>query len=88
MEMGIPSILENLLMMELLKQMITEDGLQEFSNHLVMLTGFSEELKEVTYAVGAEYLYQDSFAMRLGYFHRTCERCSTIFSLAQVSNTT
>jgi hypothetical protein len=36
---GIPSILENLLMMELLKQiMITEvlDGLQEFSNHLVM----------------------------------------------------
>jgi hypothetical protein len=39
-----------------------------------------EELKEVTYAVGAEYLYQDSFAMRLGYFSRkSCERCSTIF---------
>jgi hypothetical protein len=36
MEMGIPSILENLLMMERLKQMITKDGLQEFSNHLVM----------------------------------------------------
>lgn len=33
--------------------------------------GFSEELKEVTYAVGAEYLYQDSFAMRLGYFHES-----------------
>lgn len=31
--------------------------------------GFSEELKEITYSVGAEYLYQDSFAMRLGYFH-------------------
>ena len=31
--------------------------------------GFSEEIKEVTYAAGAEYLYQDSFAMRLGYFH-------------------
>jgi hypothetical protein len=30
--------------------------------------GFSEESKEVTYAVGAE-LYQDSFAMRMGYFH-------------------
>jgi hypothetical protein len=26
--------------------------------------GFSEESKEVTYAVGAEYSYQDSFAMR------------------------
>ncbi|WP_367757040.1 type IX secretion system outer membrane channel protein PorV [Flavobacterium sp. WC2430] len=33
--------------------------------------GFSEEVKEVTYAVGAEYLYQDSFAMRLGYFHES-----------------
>ncbi len=33
--------------------------------------GFCEELKEVTYAVGAEYLYQDSFAMRLGYFHES-----------------
>ncbi len=31
--------------------------------------GFSEELKEVTYALGAEYSYQDAFAMRLGYFH-------------------
>ncbi|MCL6460248.1 hypothetical protein SAMN05444372_10611 [Flavobacterium micromati] len=33
--------------------------------------GFSEELQEVTYAVGAEYLYQDSFAVRLGYFHES-----------------
>jgi len=33
--------------------------------------GFSEELKEVAYAVGAEYLYQDSFAMRLGYFNES-----------------
>jgi hypothetical protein len=33
--------------------------------------GFSEEIKEVTYAVGAEYSYQDSFAMRLGYFHES-----------------
>ena len=31
--------------------------------------GFSEELKEVTYSLGAEYLYQDSFALRAGYFH-------------------
>ena len=33
--------------------------------------GFSEELKEFTYSVGAEYLYQDSFAMRFGYFHES-----------------
>ena len=36
--------------------------------------GFSEELKEITYSVGAEYLYQDSFAMRLGYFHQSPEK--------------
>ncbi|WP_281336602.1 type IX secretion system outer membrane channel protein PorV [Flavobacterium eburneipallidum] len=33
--------------------------------------GFSEELKEFTYSVGAEYLYQDSFALRMGYFHES-----------------
>lgn len=33
--------------------------------------GFSEELKEFTYSVGAEYAYQDSFAMRLGYFNES-----------------
>lgn len=31
--------------------------------------GFGEELKEITYSVGAEYLYQDSFAFRAGYFN-------------------
>ena len=36
--------------------------------------GFSEELKEITYAAGAEYLYQDSFAMRLGYFHESQDK--------------
>jgi hypothetical protein len=36
--------------------------------------GFSEELKEITYSVGAEYLYQDSFAMRLGYFHESPDK--------------
>lgn len=30
--------------------------------------GFSEELREFTWALGAEYLYQDSFALRAGYF--------------------
>ena len=33
--------------------------------------GFSEELKEFTYSIGSEYNYQDSFAMRLGYFHES-----------------
>lgn len=31
--------------------------------------GLSEELKEFTWALGAEYSYQDSFALRLGYFN-------------------
>ncbi len=31
--------------------------------------GFTEEINEFTYALGAEYLYQDSFALRLGYFN-------------------
>jgi len=31
--------------------------------------GFSEELDEFTWAIGAEYLYQDSFALRAGYFN-------------------
>lgn len=33
--------------------------------------GFSEELKEFTWALGAEYLYQDSFAFRAGYFNES-----------------
>ncbi len=36
--------------------------------------GFSEELKEITYSVGAEYLYQDSFSMRMGYFHESTDK--------------
>jgi len=30
--------------------------------------GFSEEIKEVTLALGLEYTYDDSFALRIGYF--------------------
>ena len=30
--------------------------------------GFSEEIKEITLALGLEYLYNDSFALRVGYF--------------------
>jgi len=33
--------------------------------------GFSEELKEFTYAIGAEYMYQNSFAFRTGYFNES-----------------
>ena len=31
--------------------------------------GFSEELKEITLAFGLEYLYQEAFAIRAGYFN-------------------
>ncbi len=33
--------------------------------------GFSEELKEFTYALGAEYLYNNAFALRAGYYHES-----------------
>lgn len=33
--------------------------------------GFSEELKEFTWALGAEYRYQDAFALRAGYFNES-----------------
>ncbi|WP_298766026.1 type IX secretion system outer membrane channel protein PorV [uncultured Polaribacter sp.] len=33
--------------------------------------GFSEELQETTYALGAEYLYNNAFALRGGYFHES-----------------
>jgi len=38
--------------------------------------GFSEELKEFTYAFGAEYLYNNAFALRTGYFHESEEKGS------------
>jgi len=36
--------------------------------------GFSEELQEITWAVGAEYWFEDAFAFRLGYFHESEEK--------------
>ena len=30
--------------------------------------GFSEEMKEITLSLGLEYIYNDSFALRIGYF--------------------
>ncbi|MDO6743456.1 type IX secretion system outer membrane channel protein PorV [Tenacibaculum soleae] len=35
---------------------------------------FSEELKETTWALGAEYLYDNAFALRAGYFHESEEK--------------
>ena len=36
--------------------------------------GFSEEIKEFTWSLGAEYQYQDSFAFRAGYFNESEEK--------------
>jgi hypothetical protein len=36
--------------------------------------GFSEELKEVTYSLGSEYVYQDSFSFRAGYFYESPDK--------------
>lgn len=41
--------------------------------------GFNEELKEITWAVGAEYVFQDSFALRTGYFNESLEKGSRRF---------
>jgi len=41
--------------------------------------GFSEELKEITWATGLEYVFQDSFALRTGYFNESLEKGSRRF---------
>ncbi len=41
--------------------------------------GFSEELKEFTWALGAEYSYQDAFMVRTGYFNESEEKGSRKF---------
>ena len=41
--------------------------------------GFNEELKEITWAVGAEYIFQNSFALRTGYFNESLEKGSRRF---------
>jgi hypothetical protein len=41
--------------------------------------GFNEELKEVTYALGAEYVYENIFSVRTGYFHESPEKGSREF---------
>lgn len=42
--------------------------------------GFSEELKEFTWALGAEYAYQDVFMFRAGYFNESDEKGSRKFA--------
>lgn len=41
--------------------------------------GFGEELKEMTWALGAEYVYQDAFMVRTGYFNESEEKGSRKF---------
>lgn len=41
--------------------------------------GFGEELKEMTWALGAEYVYQDAFMIRTGYFNESEEKGSRKF---------
>ena len=41
--------------------------------------GFSEELKEITWAFGLEYLFQKSLALRTGYFNESLEKGSRRF---------
>ncbi len=36
--------------------------------------GFSEELKEITWSLGAEYMYKEVFAFRAGYFNEAEEK--------------
>lgn len=41
--------------------------------------GFSEELREVTWALGAEYMYREAFAFRAGYFSESLNKGSRRF---------
>ncbi len=45
-----------------------------FSSFADAPDGFSEELQEITVSLGAEYWYQDAFAVRAGYFHESAEK--------------
>lgn len=42
--------------------------------------GFSEEMKEFTWALGAEYWYQNVFALRAGYFNESDEKGARKFA--------
>ena len=36
--------------------------------------GFKEELQEINYGVGAEYVYNDKFSLRAGYHHESATK--------------
>lgn len=36
--------------------------------------GFKEELSEITWALGAEYVFREAFALRTGYFHESKDK--------------
>ena len=40
---------------------------------------FNEEMKEITWATGVEYVFQNSFALRTGYFNESLEKGSRRF---------
>lgn len=42
--------------------------------------GFGEELREFTWALGAEYWYQDAFAFRMGYFNEAEDKGARRFA--------
>lgn len=42
--------------------------------------GFGEELREVTWALGAEYVYREAFAFRAGYFNESLTKGSRRFA--------
>ena len=42
--------------------------------------GFKEEVKEFTYSAGLEYWYQDSFALRAGYFNESKDKGARKFA--------
>ena len=61
------------LQMKLLKE--KDDNVEFFKGFLQSFGdapgGGSEELKEFTWAIGAEYMYDNAFALRAGYFNES-----------------
>jgi len=53
-----------------------------FSSFSDAPNGFNEEMKEFTWAIGGEYLYNKSFALRTGYFHESDKKGARQFFTA------
>ncbi len=54
------------------KQQSSVSGI--FSSFSDAPEGFNEELRELTYSIGAEYWYDKQFAVRAGYFHEHAQK--------------